>query len=169
MGTTHSGSTQFTDNNFAGSASLIGADVCVRSNNYELCNANITGQYGRTFTVGTGIDGFTDGFGYFIQNSPNCLDAEGDWCYIASSKKIRIYSSTNPNTKVVKVAHGDCNFNVNNMSNIVVDNLSLPGAKTAPLTSRRPVISQYRIAIYMVQGSMPLLLAHGELRITTTS
>lgn len=74
-----------------------GANVAARTCRWHLDRSNVTSVSGSTINMSAGFDySLPAGWGYFIQNHPACLTQQNDWCYIASTKKVRIYSTTTP-------------------------------------------------------------------------
>lgn len=83
-----------------------GADVVVRVNHWTLDKETITVQNIDTisFIGQSNSDPITDGWGFWIQNDTRTLDRQNEWYYNPSTKKIRIYSSLQPqNVQVTTV------------------------------------------------------------------
>ncbi|MDP4290359.1 MAG: T9SS type A sorting domain-containing protein [Bacteroidota bacterium] len=125
----HSSGTVFTGTSIPSSLNFTGAEAVIRSDHYLLNRRTVASQSGQTITLTSDVY-ITDGYGFFFQNSPAALDKDGEWCYIASSKKVRIYSATDPNTRVIQVSNTDNYFNILGYSYIVIDGLSMYGAKS---------------------------------------
>ena len=122
--------TVFTDNTLPASPNWTGAEVVVRNDHYLLNRLPVASQSGQTITMSSSTQNeIRDKFGYFFQNFPTALDRDGEWCYIAATKKIRLFSSTDPNTKNIKVANTDNYFNITAKSYLVIDGFGMYGAK----------------------------------------
>jgi parallel beta-helix repeat protein len=122
--------TVFTDNNLPASPNWTGAEVVLRNDHYLLDRLTVASQSGKTITLSSSAQNeIIDKFGYFFQNHPSALDREGEWCYIASTKKLRLYSVTDPNTKSIKVANTDNYFNIISKSYLIIDGFGMYGAK----------------------------------------
>ena len=122
----HSGSTSISSSSLSGTPDWSGADVVIRSTQFSLDRLPILSQSGGTLTYSSGIRyAPTDGYGFFIENDSRTLDVQNEWYYNSSTKKLRIYSTTQPdNVKVSSVdilvtAHG---------SYTVFDGISFQGA-----------------------------------------
>ena len=122
---------QFTDNTLTGIPDFNGAEVVVRTDHFYL--NRLTNAIQTTSTISFAADSTSteikDQFGYFFQNHPSCLDTDGDWCYIASGNKIRMYSTINPGTRNVSIANSDAAITSTSKSFYVVDGLKINGAK----------------------------------------
>jgi len=122
--------TVFTDNTLSASPNWTGAEVVIRNDHYLLNRITVASQSGQTITLsGSTPNEIKNKFGYFFQNLPAALDREGEWCYIAGSKKIRLFSVSDPSTKSIKVANTDNYFNINAKSYLVIDGFAMYGAK----------------------------------------
>jgi hypothetical protein len=65
-----------------------------------------------------------DGYGYFIQNHLATLTRQGEWFFNRTTKKIYLYSSTNPSLVKVQVSGTDHSVNfASTMASIVLKNL----------------------------------------------
>jgi parallel beta-helix repeat protein len=127
--------TVFTDNTLSGSTNWTGAEAVLRTDHYILNRAVVNSQSGQTITLGVNTQcEIKDKYGYFFQNSPATLDKDGEWCYMASTQKIRLYSVTDPNTRVTKVSNTDNYFNINAKSYLVIDGLAMYGAKKCAIS-----------------------------------
>lgn len=122
--------TVFTDNNLSTSINWTGAEVVLRNDHYLLNRLTVASQSGQTITLATGAQNeIRDKFGYFFQNHPSALDRDGEWCYIAATKKLRLYSISDPNMKSIKVANTDNYFNIISKSYLIIDGFGMYGAK----------------------------------------
>jgi hypothetical protein len=124
----HSGSTSFTDaSNPTSGTDWDGAKAVVRLNAWRIQIVPITSHSGTTFTA-TAMQTYTDGYGYFITDHQSTLDAQGEWYYNTSTKKLRIYTTTNPSSLTIKAATQDTVMQFYDDDWIVLDGLQIEGA-----------------------------------------
>ncbi len=72
-----------------------------------------------------------DGNGYFIQNSIHTLTEDGEWYFDASNNRLYMFfADGNPANHIVKVSTIENLINLNNKSNISLDNIDFEGANT---------------------------------------
>ena len=120
----------FTDSSLSDSPNWTGAEVVVRNAHWVLNRLTASSHSGQTIILsGNAYYEMKDNFGYFFQNHPATLDKDGEWCYLSTDKKIRVYSVSDPNTKAIKVANTDKFFDFSQVSNVVIDGLAMIGAK----------------------------------------
>lgn len=120
-----------------GSPSYVGAEVVLKYKSYVISKKTITAQSGGTLTIANGqfID---DGrgvnpssgsnYGFFLQRFQNSLDANGEWYFNKGTNKMRIYSTVNPSTLIIKASFKDTVVNSNSSKYITFDNLQIEGA-----------------------------------------
>ncbi len=126
----HSGTTRFTDNELTAATNWTGAEVVIRKNDWVLDRCLITAHGGNsiTYVSPTGHEP-TDGYGYFIQNSPKTLDKTGEWYFDPQQKKMIMYFGTsNPNFIDVKAGVKDKLVSSEYFGYYTLDNLSFHGA-----------------------------------------
>ena len=123
----HSGSTSITDNQLMETPyNWTGADIINKVAFYILNRSTITSHTNGTLTFSPATNySPKDGWGYFIENSINTLDQQNEWYYNPTTKKISIYSSTQPSS--VKIASVSNLFTVHG-SYITIDGLSFSGS-----------------------------------------
>jgi hypothetical protein len=93
----HSGNTAITSSTLTGTPDWTGADVVIRTGRYSIDRSVIASQAGGTLNLATAtVCTPADNFGFFIQNDPRTLDAQNEWYYNPSTRKIRIYSLAQP-------------------------------------------------------------------------
>ncbi|HVY36073.1 MAG TPA: Ig-like domain-containing protein, partial [Candidatus Paceibacterota bacterium] len=123
-----SGNNQITDTTTP-SQSWVGADLVVRKYRWSTDRGPITSQSGGTFTF-TPLNSqyqFSNGFGYFIENSLATLDQQNEWYYNPSTKKLDIYSTSMPTN--VQAATVDTLIPLTStISYVNFENLSLRGS-----------------------------------------
>lgn len=121
----HSGQTSITSSNLTGTPNWTGAEIVIRNQAYHLKRSTVTSQSGSTIYFGDIGEGFSDGNGFFFQNDMRCCTQQNDWYYNPSTKKIRIYSTSQPTN--VNVASLE-NLVTINSSYLVFNNITFTGA-----------------------------------------
>lgn len=136
----HSGSTSITCSTLTGTPDWTGAEIVVRDSSYIMDIRTITNQSGSTLTFPTLTYAPDDSLGFFIQNDPRTLDSQNEWYYNPSTKKIRIYSTTQPTN--VKIADIDNLLTING-DHVYIDGINFSGANVNSIYSatRRNSIS----------------------------
>ena len=132
---TYVNNSAITDNQLSGTPNFSGADVVIRKADYATVRTTINSHEGTTlnFNIPQGVS-FTNGYGYFIENSLATLDQNGEWFYDNATKKIQIYNTGKP--PVIQVA---TQMNLVNMpfstnsrkSNVSFKGLSFKGSEGA--------------------------------------
>lgn len=121
-----SGLTSLTSSSL-GSTNWTGAEVVIRKNDWTIDRCPIAAQAGTTITYINQYtsDALTANYGFFIQNDPRTLDAQNEWYYNPSTKKIRVYSAGTPsNVQVSTVSSLVIN---NGFDYINIDNITFTG------------------------------------------
>lgn len=117
-----------TSSSLTGSPDWTGAEAVIKKEQYIIDRNQITSQSGSTLNYsGGGVTGQA-GWGFFIQNDARTLDTQNEWYYNPSTKKIRIYSTSQP-TGVLLATLDDLIYAVYK-SYIVFDGISFTGANT---------------------------------------
>lgn len=120
-----------------------GADIVIRKNRWTLDRSPITSQSGTTLTftpAGTALGG--KNWGFFICNSPNTLDQNGEWWLDVSRSKLQMYfSDNNPNAYSVRASTVDTLVNMDKASTffksyITFNNISFLGANQYAIYSQ---------------------------------
>lgn len=110
----------------------VGGIVVARKSNYlyDLCKV-ISQPTSTEMTIENPpsfYGGFTptdyNGYGYFIQNHPSTLDQQNEWYYNGTTKKLRMYSTSDPSARVIKMATWDTLVNLGLFQYITLDNLT---------------------------------------------
>ncbi len=122
---THLGQTSITSNNLTGAPNWTGAEVVIRNQAFHLKRSIVSSQSGSTINFGDIGEGFSDGNGFFFQNDIRCCTQQNEWYYNPSSKKIRIYSTSQPSN--VNVASIE-NLITINSNYLVFNNITFTGA-----------------------------------------
>jgi len=129
---THSGNTSITSSDLTGTPNWTGAKVVIRKESWIWQIGTITSQSGGTINYtdeGTFVP--KDNWGFFIQNDLRTLDTQNEWFYNPSTKKISIYSTSQPTD--VKVASVEYLISSNNKGYITISNLNLIGSNTTSI------------------------------------
>jgi parallel beta-helix repeat protein len=129
----HSGGTSITSNNLTGTPSWTGAEVALNVNMYWVKRCPITNQSGGTLTF-TQVDAFSiaqDNLRFIIQGDLRTLDTQGEWYYNPSTKKISIYSTSQPTG--VKVSTVDDLFSNTTSQYITFNGIDWQGANKSAI------------------------------------
>lgn len=121
----HSGNTSITSNSLSGTTNWTGATAVIRCNHFEIANAVITSQSGGTLTFSSIIPTPTDGTGFFIQNDSRTLDAQNEWYFNPSTKKIQVFSTSQPTDVKISTVTNLCNITT---SYVTIDGISFTGS-----------------------------------------
>lgn len=124
----HQGSESITSSDLAGASNWVGAEIVVRINAWTLRKGTITQHDGNTLTYVDQPEEPTDGWGFFLQNHPDTLDAPGEWYYDPSTRKIRIYSLTKPNKVEVTTVDRLVESSAGYKRHVIIDDLEFRGA-----------------------------------------
>ena len=122
------GTSSITSNNLTGTPNWTGAELAFFITNYIMARDRITSQSGGTLNYSKAPTDPTfqaDGKGFIIQNDIRTLDAQNEWYYNPSTKKLRIYSTSTPVN--VKLPTIDTLAYLNARSYITFDNISFQG------------------------------------------
>lgn len=148
----HSGSTSITSSSLSGTPDWTGAEVVIKNYGFIFERGIISSQSTGTliFSPAASFPPL-DGQGFFIQNDSRTLDQQNEWYYNPSTKKIRIYSTSQPvNVQVSTViddlitAHG---------SYITLDNISLTGANKCAIYNYINIIDYFTIQNCSISNS----------------
>jgi predicted outer membrane repeat protein len=126
---THNANVSITSSSLTGTPNWAGAQAVIKKEAWLFHRAIITSQSGGTINY---TDEFSDsysprnGWGFFIQNDIRTLDTTNEWYYNPTTKKISIYSATQPTG--VKIASQKIIINTNQRKYITLDNLNISGA-----------------------------------------
>jgi len=124
----HLGRTSVTSSSLDGVTDWTGAEIVVRVVAYIANRVTVTSQTSTTlnFSPETSYD-LHDGYGFFIQNDVRTLTYQNAWYYNPSTKKIRMYSTTEPSN--VKVASADTLVTVHGSYN-TLENITFTGSNS---------------------------------------
>ena len=118
----------------SGTTNWTGAEAVIRKNDFVMDRCTVTRHSGTvlTYTNLGGRNAGTTKYGFFIQNDVRTLDAQNEWYYNPSTKKIRIFSTSSPaNVKVATVTNIVSN---NGFHFITINGLNFTGSNSDALS-----------------------------------
>jgi Right handed beta helix region len=129
----HVGTQQFTDTQLSASPNFTDAEVVIRMVHWLIHRATVTSHAGTTVNFSPAAANsatypLLNGFGYFFQNSPQTLTANGDWYASTTSRKLGLHFSSTPPTAQVSTV--DKLVSIVNTDFLVFSNLDFQGANT---------------------------------------
>lgn len=136
-GTTHMGYIFFqshtnfsiTSNSLSGTPNWTGAELFILKEQFSFSRRIITSQTGNTVSWRDSLKLTNDGMPFFIQNHINTLDQQNEWYYNPTTKKISIYSISQPMN--VRVAAIDKLVTIGKaVKYIVLNSIDFTGANT---------------------------------------
>lgn len=124
----HSGSTSITSSNLTGTPNWTGAEAVMRIGHFKWDRRIITSQSTSTinWTIATSYEP-ENNFGFFIQNDSRTLDIQNEWHFNTTTKKIRVYSTSQPVNVKLSTVESLCNVSA---SYIKIQNISFTGANS---------------------------------------
>lgn len=123
----HVNNTSITCSSLTGTPDWTGADAAIRVNHWTVNRVTINSQAGGTLNFDAVSGDVRDNFGFFIENDVRTLDAQNEWYFNPSTKKIRVYSESEPTN--VMVASVDTVIYVKSSRNYInFDSISVQGA-----------------------------------------
>jgi len=129
----YNGTTSITDSHLSGS-NWTGAQLVIRKNRWVIETDPILSQSGTTINYQTSSTYPPSvKFGYFIQNSPYTLDVQGEWYYNPSTKKMNLYSTTNPSGYSVQGSMIDTLVKASNQQYIHINGINFQGANKSAM------------------------------------
>ena len=134
---------------------MVGSEVVIRTNNYSLVREFITSQSGGTINWNSSIP-LSNGMPFFVQNSILTLDRQNEWYYNPTTKKIDIYSTSEPTNVFVSsidslVSFGYNSYNQSNASYITIQNLNLTGANSYAIWGYQHLMSGNHLVGVLIQ------------------
>lgn len=119
-----------------------GADVVIKKAHWVIDRNPIIGHSGGTLTYSGGsfYNGLAN-YGFFIQNDVRTLDSQNEWYYNPSTKKIRIYSTSQPVN--VKVATLNNLLTATDVSYFTIDGISFIGSNQNAVYLTKSTGDQY--------------------------
>ncbi|HTM97773.1 MAG TPA: right-handed parallel beta-helix repeat-containing protein, partial [Pedobacter sp.] len=121
------GQTSITSSSLTGTPNWTGAEAVIRKEHWVVDRDKIIAQSGNTLTYSTtsSYKGKPN-YGFFIQNDAKTLDAQDEWYYSPSTKKIKIYSIGSPGT--FQISTIDTLFTIRNKNYITIDGIEITGS-----------------------------------------
>ncbi|HTP06791.1 MAG TPA: hypothetical protein VMP08_00970 [Anaerolineae bacterium] len=129
----------------------VGATIHLKVIRWSMVNRDITAQSGSTITLSDNVTcPYTTNctsWGFFINNSLNTLDREGEWYYDKTNRKVYLYTTTNPNGSTIEgsvvLKTDDRNWGVINLGtdldlqvhDVVIDNFEIRGGFRSGIVS----------------------------------
>ena len=110
-----------------------GGTVVIRKNHWIIDKSTITSQSGATINFNNPTPyTASSGWGWFIQNHQSACDAQNEWWYDASSKKIGIYSTATPSR--VQVSTIENLLSIGGNSFLSFNDITFQGSNSAAVT-----------------------------------
>ena len=128
----NNGSTQLTSSQLPASPNWTGADIVIRKQRWILDRSTVTSQSGSTINfVAASSYAVLNNYGFFIENSTNTLDQNGEWYYDASRSRLQMYFSNNsPTAYTVKASSVETLVTISFQNYITFNNLDFEGANS---------------------------------------
>ncbi len=149
---------EFTDPFLVNLPDWTGAEIVIRTNRWMLDKSVVNSQSAGRITFTPKVTNLINNYGYFFQNHPAALDKEGEWCYIATGNKVRLFSTVNPNTRIVSVANIDIAINITSKSYIAIDGLKIVGAKLCAIKLYGATYGSVRNCDFVNSGTNDILI-----------
>ena len=126
----HKGLTELTSSQLPSSPNWTGADICIRKNRWVIDRSTVGYHAGTTIGFGSGSDNsITDKYGFFIENSPNTLDSDGEWWYDRIRTKMQMYfSDKNPNAYTMRASTVEILATIAFQKYVSFENITFQGA-----------------------------------------
>jgi hypothetical protein len=126
----HTNNTSITDNLLNDATNWTGAEVVIRKNRWIIDRHTITDQRSGVISYAAGNNAVpTNGYGYFIQNSPKTLDEFGEWYFDAARKTMMVYlGSKNPAKLIIKSNIATNLVDIKRYNYITFNNITFTGA-----------------------------------------
>ena len=130
----HVNNTSITSSLLTSTPGWTGADAAIRVNRWTVNRVTVKSQFGGTLNFDAMSGNGTDKFGFFIENDARTLDAQNEWYFNPSTKKIRVYNKSQPTN--VMVATVDTVISVMHGRNYIeFENIAVQGANQILLFS----------------------------------
>ena len=124
---TTNGTTTITSSSLTGTPNWTGAEVALNNSLWETQRCPITNQSGSTLTfTRPQTFSFRGNYYFIIQNDIRTLDQQNEWYYNPSTKKLSIYSTTQPVN--VKVSTQNDLVTVKDVNYVTFKNIEFEGA-----------------------------------------
>lgn len=121
-----------------GQPSFIGSEIVIRANTPYAEKGTVTAQVGTTVTYANNTQPIenntrrpfitgTANYGYFFQRYNTSLDTQGEWFFDSAANRLRIFTTTNPNTLSIKASSIDTVFVLSNKQYVTITGLKIEG------------------------------------------
>jgi len=125
----HTDSTNITNTVLSTTPNWTGAELVIRKNNYVIERDQIAAHSGTTiryYSTSSVIP--LDKFGFFVQNSVKTLDQNGEWFYDKGTRKMYLYSTTNPSTVAILASVVDTLVFIYKRAYVTLNNINFQGS-----------------------------------------
>ncbi|WP_369753141.1 right-handed parallel beta-helix repeat-containing protein [Flavobacterium sp. WC2409] len=121
------GNSSFSSKQLQGLGDLSGFEVVIRAERFRMVRTKILNSRGNIITInGTqSIKKLNKGFGFFIVNTKDAIDKQGEWCYNSSKGILLLKDKNNPNVNRIKYIKNYYNIEISGCSGIILKNLEL--------------------------------------------
>lgn len=102
-----------------------GAKICMRKERWIIDSNPITNHVDNTITYSGGYYDAKTNWGFFIQDDIRCCTIKDDWYYNPTTKKLSIYSSTEPQN--VRVSAVETFTDIDSLDHISFENIQIEG------------------------------------------
>ena len=127
----NNGLTQLTSSQLSGSTNWTGADIAIRRNRWTIERSKVTSQAGSTINFTSAYGNMMNNkYGFFIENSTNTLDQNGEWYYDASRGRLQMYLSSDPFISNIKASTVETLVTISFQNYITFNNLAFEGANS---------------------------------------
>jgi parallel beta-helix repeat protein len=122
----HSGQSALSSGDISTSVNFTGADAVIRTERWIIEKIRISSHSGKNISLSSQASyEIKNNYGFFIQNHLGTLDENGEWYYDKNSKKIYLYSSSDPNSQKTVITERDYSITATSCSNFIIENLKL--------------------------------------------
>jgi parallel beta-helix repeat protein len=127
----HVNDSQITSAGLNTAVNWAGAEVVIRKNHWIIDRGTISSNTATVINY-SDISGYqpTNNFGFFIQNSPNTLDEQGEWYYNPTAKTLQMYLTSAPTNTSVQVSSTAYLVSSSGKNYITFNGLTFWGANT---------------------------------------
>lgn len=127
----HVNDSQITSAGLNTAVNWAGAEVVIRKNHWIVDRGTISSNTATVINY-SDVSAYapTNNFGFFIQNSPNTLDEQGEWYYNPTAKTLQMYLTSAPTNTSVQVSSTAYLVSVSSKNYITFTGLTFWGANT---------------------------------------